>query len=229
MKIYHWIVILLLIPFIGSSQTKDTIEVKEEAMMIVEQMPEFPGGVVEMMKYLGKNTYYPPQAKAKNIQGRVFVRFVIEKDGSINEVKVLKGVHELLDKEAVRIVSSMPKWNPGKQRGNLVRVAYNLPIKFTLNGPDKAITNNYRLVQKASEADHNFKSAAPYFKNKKYKTAIKHYNRGIYKDDKHINTYYNRGICYFKLGDTESACRDWQKCKELGDKLVEVLIEENCK
>ncbi|MDT8412626.1 MAG: energy transducer TonB [Vicingaceae bacterium] len=106
--------------------------VEEEIFTIVEDMPEFPGGVQALYKYLGENVKYPQAAKANGISGKVFVNFTVEKDGSITAVKVIRGVHELLDKEAIRVVKSFPKWKPGKQRGKAVRVSYNIPISFVL-------------------------------------------------------------------------------------------------
>ncbi|MBR4391407.1 MAG: TonB family protein [Bacteroidales bacterium] len=100
---------------------------------IVEVMPEFPGGMEKMMNYLSGNIKYPEEAKDKGISGRVFLSFVIEKDGSVNEVKVMRSVDPLLDNEAVRVVKAMPKWKPGMQKGKAVRVSYVLPISFKLD------------------------------------------------------------------------------------------------
>ena len=99
----------------------------------VEEMPEFPGGMEAMMKYISENVKYPEEAKDKNISGRVFVSFVIEKDGSVNEVKIMRGIGGGCDEEAVRVISAMPKWKPGKQKGKPVRVSYMLPLNFKLN------------------------------------------------------------------------------------------------
>ena len=112
---------------------EDEEEVLEtEIFTVVESMPEFPGGMGELMKYLAKNIKYPPLAKESGIQGRVFINFVVEPTGAISNVKVLRGIGGGCDEEAVRVVASMPKWKPGKQRGKSVRVSYNLPVKFTL-------------------------------------------------------------------------------------------------
>ena len=99
---------------------------------VVEQMPEFPGKEKAMMEFMTHNIHYPEEAKEKGIEGRVFVQFVVEKDGSINEVKVLKGIGHGCDEEAVRVVKSMPKWKPGKQKGKPVRVHYQMPFFFKL-------------------------------------------------------------------------------------------------
>lgn len=98
----------------------------------VEQMPSFPGGTKAMMEFLSKNTQYPEEAAKKGIQGTVFVQFVVEKDGSIKDVKVIRGKHPLLDAEAVRVAKLMPKWTPGKQDGKAVRVEFTMPVKFKL-------------------------------------------------------------------------------------------------
>jgi protein TonB len=106
--------------------------VEEQIFLVVEEMPSFPGGEADMYKYIGKNIEYPRMAKESGISGRVFVTFVVEKDGSVTDVKVLRGIGGGCDEEAVRVIKSMPKWKPGKQRGKPVRVQYRMPIKFTL-------------------------------------------------------------------------------------------------
>ena len=103
-----------------------------EVFQVVEQMPEFPGGMDKLMEYLSKNIKYPSIAQENNIQGRVVVEFVVNKDGSIVEPKVMRSVDTSLDNEAMRVIKSMPKWNPGKQRGKAVRVRYTVPVFFRL-------------------------------------------------------------------------------------------------
>lgn len=98
----------------------------------LEEMPEFPGGETEMMKFLSKNVVYPTIASENGIQGRVMVGFVVERDGSVSDVKVLRGVDPSLDKEAVRVVKSMPKWKPGMQTGKPVRCRFTIPVNFRL-------------------------------------------------------------------------------------------------
>ena len=102
---------------------------------VVEVMPEFPGGMNALMKYLSQNIKYPAEAHAKDIQGRVIVSFVVRKDGSIDDIKVARSVDPYLDKEAVRVITTMPKWTPGKQRGEAVNVRFTVPVMFRLTGP----------------------------------------------------------------------------------------------
>ena len=100
---------------------------------VVEQMPEFPdGGMAGLMQYLSKNIKYPTIAQENGTQGRVTVQFVVNKDGSIVDAKVLRGVDPYLDKEALRVIGTMPKWKPGMQRGKPVRVKYTVPVMFRL-------------------------------------------------------------------------------------------------
>ncbi len=110
-------------------------EPKEEETKVfdvVEQMPSFPGGQAALMEYLSKNVKYPVVAQENGVQGRVVVSFVVERDGSITDVKVVKSVDPSLDREATRVISSMPNWIPGKQNGSAVRVKFNVPVSFRL-------------------------------------------------------------------------------------------------
>ena len=107
-------------------------DTKDEVFMVVEKMPEFPGGIQELMSFLSKNIKYPASAMAKNVQGRVIVQFVIEKDGTPTEFEIMRSVNPDLDAEALRVMKEMPKWKPGMQRGQVVRVKYTLPVTFRL-------------------------------------------------------------------------------------------------
>ena len=108
-------------------------EVREqEIFQIVEEMPSFPGGEAKLMEYVAKNIKYPQIARETGIQGRVFVGFVVEPDGSISNVKLLRGIGGGCDEEAMRVIKSLPKWKPGKQRGKAVRVSYQIPVFFKL-------------------------------------------------------------------------------------------------
>jgi protein TonB len=106
---------------------------EEEIFMVVEESPEFPGGVQALLEYLRKNIKYPQICKDNNIQGRVLISFVVNKDGAIVDPEVIKSVHPSLDKEALRVISGMPNWKPGAQRGKPVRVKYTVPVNFRLN------------------------------------------------------------------------------------------------
>jgi protein TonB len=128
LKVALMMLVLLFSFMTSTAQTKKNDMVFD----VVEVMPQFPGGQIAMLQYLMKNIKYPEQAMKEGIQGRVTVRFIVEKDGSISDVKPVLSVHPLLNKEAVRVVESMPKWTPGKQNGKPVRVRFNVPVMFKL-------------------------------------------------------------------------------------------------
>lgn len=115
------------------------VQVEEEedpeenvVFQVVEKMPDFPGGRSALMQYLSENIKYPPIAAENNIQGRVVCQFTVWKDGSIKDISVVRGIDPSLDREAVRVVQSMPKWTPGQQRGKAVNCRFTLPILFRL-------------------------------------------------------------------------------------------------
>lgn len=114
----------------ASAQKTVVSQSKQNVYDTVEQMPEFPGGMPAMIEFLQTNLKYPSDAKKQNVGGRVLVMFVVEADGTISNVRVAKKVFPSLDAEAVRVVKTMPKWNPGKEKGKPVRVNFSLPIVF---------------------------------------------------------------------------------------------------
>ena len=106
--------------------------IEGEVHKVCEEMPDFPGGMAECMKWLTKNIQYPEDCKKKGTEGRVIVQFVVDKDGSIKNAKVVRSIDPLLDKEALRVINLMPKWKPGKNQGEAVRVRYTMPVMFKL-------------------------------------------------------------------------------------------------
>lgn len=115
-----------------SAQKTVVAQKNQQVFDVVEQMPEYPGGMQALFEYLSQNIAYPEDAKQQKIEGRVIAIFVVETDGSISNVEVVKPVFPSLDAEAVRVLSAMPKWTPGKQSGKVVRVKYTVPISFNL-------------------------------------------------------------------------------------------------
>lgn len=133
-----------------SFAVKDTLTPVFE---VVERMPQFPGGVAAQVEYFKKNLRYPAEAKKAGTQGRVVVQFFVNKDGSISNVKVLRGVDPALDAEAIRLVNSMPKWKPGMQKGKAVTVKYTVPVLFSLDELDEKVRQkNLTLIMKGTSA-----------------------------------------------------------------------------
>jgi periplasmic protein TonB len=117
-------------PVIQTTAEKEDEEA--QVFFIVEEMPEFPGGELALRTYIANSIKYPVIAQENGIQGKVYVTFVVDKDGGISNAKIARGVDASLDKEALRVVNTLPKWKPGKQRGKPVRVSYTVPINFVL-------------------------------------------------------------------------------------------------
>lgn len=134
--------LIILFPLLLQAQTNNSgtfkvrkinsTVVEEAVYTVVESMPQFSGGDNALFQFLSDNTVYPPEAKANGISGTVFVSFIIGKDGTVYNTIIVRGVDELLDNEALRIIKLMPKWIPGRNKGQPVDVIYNLPIKFVL-------------------------------------------------------------------------------------------------
>lgn len=120
-------------------ENNPTEDKQERVFDVVEVMPQYPGGIPQMMKFISSNIKYPKDAIKKGMQGAVVVQFVVEPDGSVSNVHVVRRVFPSLDKEAVRMVKAMPKWSPGMQNGKPVRVRFNVPIRFSLNGNAKDV------------------------------------------------------------------------------------------
>ena len=138
----------------ASVAVKDTLTPDEPVFEVVEQMPEFPdGGMAGLMEYFKKNLRYPEEAKKAGTQGRVVVQFLINKNGAISDVSVLRSVDRLLDAEAVRLVRSMPRWKPGMQKGKAVTVKYTVPVLFKLDAVDEKVAQkNLTLIMKGTSA-----------------------------------------------------------------------------
>ena len=116
----------------ANAQKTVVSQTSQKVFDTVEQMPEYPGGMQAMIAFLQTNMKYPEDAAKQKVEGRVMVQFIVETDGSISDVHVAKQVFPSLDAEAIRVVQAMPKWTPGKEKGNVVRVKYNLPIVFRM-------------------------------------------------------------------------------------------------
>ena len=163
---------ILLIQLNGNAQvdqsvsTEDSVvntikvQSKEDANLVfdfVDKMPEFPGGQVEMIKFLSKNINYPTVALEQGVQGSIYVQFVIWKDGSVREVKVLRGVGSSLDNEAIRVIKMMPNWEPGTQRGIPVNTRYTLPIKFKLDAGNSTHNKEDKISKAKAMLEQGYK------------------------------------------------------------------------
>ena len=140
-----FLVLLVCLPSFAQQKPVEKVD-SDGVYLMPDQLPEFPGGILAMMKFLSTNIKYPVEAQKKGISGRVIVQFVIMEDGTLEQAKVIRGVDPLLDEEALRVVKSMPKWKPGMDRGEAVKVRFTAPIMFNLSRKDTPRPNFPELV-----------------------------------------------------------------------------------
>ena len=132
MRKVFFIAIMALVCLQAQAQKEAPVEKKKDVFTIVEQMPEFPGGPAALLQYLNKHIKYPETAQEEALEGKVYVKFVVNEDGTISDAKVQKPVGNGFDEEALRVVSEMPAWKPGKQNGRAVNVYFQLPVVFKI-------------------------------------------------------------------------------------------------
>lgn len=140
-----FLVLLVCLPSFAQQKPVEKVD-SDGVYLMPDQLPEFPGGIQAMMKFLSTNIKYPVEAQKKGISGRVIVQFVIMEDGTLDQAKVVRGVDPLLDEEALRVVKLMPKWKPGMDRGEAVKVRFTAPIMFNLSKKDTPRPNFPELV-----------------------------------------------------------------------------------
>ena len=209
----------------ATNASEPATDSNEQIFEKVDQNPSFPGGSEELMKWLRKNMKYPSEAMENNIQGKVTVQFVIDKDGSIVDPKVTHSVDPSLDKEALRIVQAMPRWTPGKQKGKTVRVRFYLPLTFSLGFPS---TNSQTSTTKLStlttlnqkiekEAEANYQMGTAFWKAQDIVKAMTYLEQAaaaghvdaqfllglICIEGKNINHDYEKGIKWLEKAATQ--------------------------
>lgn len=209
----------------ATNASKPATDNNEQVYEKVDQSPSFPGGDEELMKWLRKNMKYPASAMENDIQGKVIVQFVIEKDGSVVDPQVTHSVDPSLDKEALRVVRAMPKWVPGKQKGKAVRVRFNIPITFSFGAPSThsqtSTTNLSTLINPSqkteNEAEANYQMGAAFWKSQDIVKAMTYLGRAaevghvdaqfllglICIEGKNINHDYEKGIEWLEKAATQ--------------------------
>ena len=174
-----------------TAEINDTIQ--EQIYQVVENMPEFPGGMTGLMKYLRDNIKYPDEARKQNKQGRCFVRFVVETDGSISDVTIqVSAGDESLDKESMRVVSAMPKWKPGTQRGEAVRVQFTLPVTYRLDPATQTNSDASDKAAQAPESEDKEKIYTVVENMPQYPGGIEAVMKYLGKENKHISADDNK-------------------------------------
>lgn len=147
MKTVKFIEIVFLALLISSSiVAQEKEEPKNQVFYVVEKMPEFPGGDDDLKEFIWKSIKYPEAAKKNGVAGKVYITFIVSENGEVQDAKVARGVDPLLDTEALRVINELPKWKPGEQRGEKVKVSYTVPINFHLNGEVKEMKVTSKVI-----------------------------------------------------------------------------------
>lgn len=180
--------------------------IKNEIFTIVEEMPEFPGGTSQMMKFIQINSRYPISMKEKSIGGKVFLKFIVNEQGDLKDINVIKssGAKEL-DEEAKIMMSYMPKWKPGKQNGEAVSVYFNIPVSYSLAEP--------YFVFNSNNQDPNYLSAKMYIEGWKYDKALDKLNKMLEQES--LDVLYTKAIIFYKKNQIKEACLYFTKIEEL--------------
>lgn len=201
-------------------QEKDTNSIKDDIIfLVVEKMPQYPGGQTAKVDFIMSNFNYPIDAYLNQIEGRVYVTFVVEKTGKLSDIRVLRGIGYGCNEEALRLIKLMPDWIPGKQRSEEVRVQFNFPITFKID--DKA-------KQNMNEAKVIYEKAIKQFNKSRFMKSLNLLNNAIDIHPYYIEALVLRGTVHKELNDIENACHDWNLAKELGNIEVEKNMELDC-
>lgn len=208
------ILLALLIGFAAKSQDTTVYFILDEGHNGV--MPQFKGGESALYKFLGSNIHYPQLAKEKCISGRVFVTFVIEKDGSLTHAKIVAGIGGGCDLEALRVVNMMNgMWSPGTKNGQPVRVQFNIPVKFTLQDGGNP-----------SDPTLSYNKGLDLMKEEKYDKALDYFMMYSQADMIYSDALYASGICRFMMSDYKGSITDWENARDEGHKGCAVRIAE---
>mgnify|MGYP000925249005 CR=1 FL=1 len=192
-----------------------------QVFAFVEQMPEYPGGLNALMKFIQENVVYPKSEIDADVQGKVMIRFVIMEDGQVDSIKVVQSVSPLLDAEAIRVTKALARFKPGYQQGKPVRVYFNLPYVFKFenkNTPSDIKENK----------DPDFRNALSLIRYKDYKEALKALEYSISKFPNDYLAYVRKAECELSLGLKDEACESFYKAKKLGLPKAGTLKKKYC-
>jgi TonB family protein len=220
---------LIILPFfcpfltIAQTDTEKIATLDTTIYSVVEQMPEFPGGEEGLFQYLSR-VNYPIQARINGITGKVYITFVISKNGKVRNAKILRGLGFGCDEAVLNLINGMPDWKPGKQNGSPVDVQFNLPVNFKIsNGPPTVSSQPLLTTNK-----ENYNLGVESLNKGDTLKAIDYFTKAITSNATDIDALYNRGVLKFKTHDTLGACKDWSNAKKLGDKESNKLFNKHC-
>lgn len=200
-----------------------TPEQDEIIFVIVEDMPDFPGGDKALASYL-KSVEYPAAAKEQGLSGRVYVKFVVNTDGKVEQATIARGLDKVLNDAAIKHVENMPQWEPGTQRGQKVKVQYVMPVAFTIEEQPEGVHKHYLLAEQHFLDGQYFKASS------EYEITNRFYNNDITIHD--VPQHYlkfKQGLCLHYLGQKEPACSLMKEARKLGSEKAKMMLKEVCK
>jgi TonB family protein len=225
----NWAVAAFTLLIIGSlsAQSNSSNKNSDDSSTIkpIYTNPEFPGGDSALMQFLQKNIHYPEAERMKRMEGKVLVRFLLDEQGFLAEVKITKSVSPGLDSEAVRVVKLLPRFKPGYLQGLPTKVFYNLPVVFKLT--DSRSPEDKLITEKLNK-DKYYKSAIEFGEKGLYAKALKKINKSISSFPNEYLGYEFLGICHVQLGEIDEACRDFSRAQALGSVNATRILKEHC-
>lgn len=218
---------LFLLPFLIGAQN--------DVYTITKVMPEFPGGVNELANYIKENVKYPSEAREMNYSGKVYVTFIVDTTGQILQPGVLKSSgHKCLDDEALRVIAAMPKWSPGSDSINKVKVSINVPVTFknlgTLSAPPGQVKLSPEQQQKHDRAMICYNRGHKFEQDKDYRSALEQFDRSLSYEPQNKYALFDKAKMHLNLGDKAKACEIWRSMVSLNLRKEESedFIKKNC-
>lgn len=209
-------IILFFSVELSFAQTTEAKSPKDEVFTVVEYMPEFPGGIAELMKFIKTNIVYPKKYDVLNLGGKAFLKFKVTDEGKIENVHMLKGTgFKEMDDEALRVISLMPDWTPGMQNGRKVNVFFNVPINFALNRP-------YYIYNVSNKSENYIKTKELLEAGKKEAEIIDLLESDPNKKTD-LDVMYNLGVAYYISGNNKKACKYFKAILEKSDEKITVV------
>jgi TonB family protein len=193
----------------------------DDVFTVVESMPEYPGGTGEMMKFIQATIKYPTELKDKSIGGKVYVKFIVDTEGKVRSVEILKssGFYQF-DEEALRVVSLMPTWKPGKQNEKLVKVYFNLPMSFNLSNP--------YYVCNVNNKDPDYKESVSKVLAQDSQNALEALNKCLKSNPNDGDALYNKAILFLIKKDNEKGCESMKLAVKAKHSIAEKVINNYC-
>jgi TonB family protein len=192
---------------------------EQQVFMVVESMPEFPGGEKELFHYIMSNLNYPVAAYLNKVEGRGIINFTVEMDGKVSSARSYRPMGYGCDQEAIRVIESMPDWKPGYQRGKPVRVGFNIPVTFAID-PD--------VKSNMDKAEKLYAKAMDEYGKYNYPRTLELLEESLALHPYHIDALHLKGLALYKSGEYGKACEEWNFANDLWQEMMKGYLESSC-